>query len=142
MSERFNGSPPVRMKIDGFRLATSRISFSASRVVSSSGWRLDCAQARQWQHARSHACVVSQITSNGQRLRSKLVFMTQPHQASLNQHCEKLILESWLHLRCDEDHTSLPAVLTFVLESVLEKCTQIAAKSGSLPCQKKIYGFS
>src|SRR6476469_2919974 len=122
MSERFKGSPPVRMKIGGFRSATSRINFSASSVVSSSGWRFDCAQARQWQQARSHACVVSQITSNGQRLRSKLVFMTQPHPASLNQHCEKLILECWSHLRCDEDHTSLHAALTFVLESILEKC--------------------
>src|SRR6476646_6148391 len=75
MAERFKGSPPVRMKIGGFRSATSRINFSASSVVSSSGWRFDCAQARQWQQARSHACVVSQITTRGQRLRSKLVFI-------------------------------------------------------------------
>src|SRR5215467_15444945 len=88
MSERFSGSPPVRMKIGGFRLATSRISFSASIVVSSSGCRLDCAQARQWQQARSHACVVSQITSNGQRLRSKLVFIATILKNFVNNVCE------------------------------------------------------
>jgi hypothetical protein len=36
---------------------------------------------------------------------------------------------------------ALPAALTFVLEPILEKCTQIAAKSGSLPCQKKLSVF-
>src|SRR5579859_6266728 len=126
MSERFNGSPPVRMKIGGSRLATSRISFSASSVVSSSGCRLDCAQARQWQQARSHACVVSQITSNGQRLRSKLVFMTHPHQEFLIVHHENLILEFCSHSRCDVDHTQPLLLRRIGAKSILENARKIA----------------
>src|ERR1051326_7609969 len=75
MSGRLRGSPPVKMKMGGSSCAISSINFSPSTVLSSSGFLLGWADARQWKHARSQARVTSQITTNGVWFRSKLIFM-------------------------------------------------------------------
>ena len=73
--------------------AISSISRFASSVLSSSGLRAGCAQARQCTHARSQACVVSHIATNGRS--SKLI---------CNVH--------WLHALLRQNTTSMPDLVT------------------------------
>jgi hypothetical protein len=78
MSGRFSASPPLKTKMIGPKRRTSSSSCFASAVLSSSECRLGCASARQCLHARSHACVVSQITRNGARSKSRLASECPP----------------------------------------------------------------
>ncbi len=71
MSGRLKASPPEKTNTTRPNLRTSSRSFIPSAVVSSFGFRNGCAEARQWRQARSQAWVVSQITMNGARSKSR-----------------------------------------------------------------------
>jgi hypothetical protein len=70
-SGRLRQSPPLRTKTTGPNSRTFVIIAFASSVDNSSGRRYGTASARQCRHARSHARVVSQMTTNGDLLKSK-----------------------------------------------------------------------
>ncbi len=76
VSSRFSGSPPVSTKTFGWMRAISSMSANPCSVLSSYWLRFDCAAARQCTHARSHARVFSQITTNGRTLKSMAVITT------------------------------------------------------------------
>jgi hypothetical protein len=57
----------ARIMIGVPRSRTCSRRFSPSAVLSSPGWGFGCAEARQCWQARSHACVVSQMTRKGVR---------------------------------------------------------------------------